>query len=273
TEGEPVESFELFNRLISRKTITGEDEHEESELKYLQVIRDIRDKNPDLFAQIKHLPKKARTARLRRGFGGQARKSNPPLPPFSKGGMGGFSGENRLLSYFRKGKLQKFFLVGKNEPEELDFISSAKILEADLATHRATLGKDFYDLLEKNKKAFEFATTEEMPEHKARGSRESAVQLLKVLKAVKDYRQFTDEQEFYLKQVMKQLEEGGLPKQTAKKALQEATEELKNSINPLKLLAVLQKNIPSEFLKEHISESAAQTFGPREVILSEYLIC
>lgn len=70
TEGEPVESFELFNRLISRKTITGEDEHEESELKYLKIIRDIRDNDPDLFADIKHLPKKARTAR----------EYNPPSP-------------------------------------------------------------------------------------------------------------------------------------------------------------------------------------------------
>ena len=259
TEGEPIESFELFNRLISKKTITGEDEHEESELKYLQIIRDIRDKNPDLFAQIKHLPKKARTAK----------KSNPSIPTLEKGGEGGF---NRLLTYFRKGKLQKFFLVGKKPPEELDFISSAKILEADVETPRATLGKDFYDLLEKNKKAFEFATAEEMPEHKARGSRESAAQLLKVLKAIRDFRQFTDEQEVYLKTLIRQLEEGGLPKQTARKALQEINKELKNGINPLKLLTVLQKNIPSEFLKEHISESAAQTFGPREVILSEFLV-
>lgn len=83
----------------------------------------------------------------------------------------------------------------------------------------------------------------------------------------------TELQEIYLKTVMRQIEEGGLPKQTSKKTLQELNKELKKSQNPLKILAVLQKNIPSEFLKEHISESSAQTFGPREVILSEYLIC
>jgi len=42
--------------------------------------------------------------------------------------------------------------------------------------------------------------------------------------------------------------------------------------NPLKVLALLQNNIPSEFLESHIAENAAYTFGPREVILSEYLI-
>jgi hypothetical protein len=41
---------------------------------------------------------------------------------------------------------------------------------------------------------------------------------------------------------------------------------------PLKVLALLQNNIPNEFLESHIAESAAHTFGPREVILSEYLI-
>jgi biotin carboxylase len=36
---------------------------------------------------------------------------------------------------------------------------------------------------------------------------------------------------------------------------------------------ILRSGIPQEFFKEHISETAAETSGPREVILSEYLIC
>ncbi|GBD97497.1 MAG TPA: helicase [Nitrospirae bacterium] len=64
TEGEPIGSHELFDRLISKKTLEGDDEAEESELKYLQVIRDIREKDSDLFEKIKHLPKKARTAKV-----------------------------------------------------------------------------------------------------------------------------------------------------------------------------------------------------------------
>ena len=42
--------------------------------------------------------------------------------------------------------------------------------------------------------------------------------------------------------------------------------------NPLKVLVLLQNNVPDEFLEGHIAESAAHTSGPREVILSEYLI-
>jgi len=44
TEGEPIGSHELFNKLISKQVVTGEDENEESELKYLQIIKSIRDK-------------------------------------------------------------------------------------------------------------------------------------------------------------------------------------------------------------------------------------
>ena len=250
TEVEDIESHELFNRLISRKTITGEDEDEESELKYLQVIRGIRDNAPDLFEKIKRLPKKARTARKDEGKG------------------------NRLLTYFRKGKLQKFFTVGKDKSEEVDLIRAAKQLESGIQTPREKLPADFYDKLEKNKQAFTFATTEEDVELKARrGGSDSTMQVLKILKAVRDFRQYTEEQEAYLKRVMNRLEEGALPKQTARTVLKALEKELKTGQpNPLKVLALLQTNVPEEFLESHIAESAAHVAGPREVILSEYLI-
>jgi len=248
TDGEPIESHELFNRLISKKAISGEDDLVESELKYLQIIRNIRDNQPDLFAQIKRLPKKARTAK---------RSSEH---------------KNKLLTYFRKNKIQKFFMAGHDEPQELDFISAAKLLEDVPQTAREKLGADFYKLLDKNKQAFELATQEEVLEPKKKGGRDSAAQLLKILKAIKDLRQFTDDQERFFSNVLTQLQEGGLPKQTTKKALREVSEELKNGIIPLKILAVLQKNIPLKLLEGHYIENAGQIVGSREVILSEYLI-
>jgi len=250
TENEEIESHELFNRLTSKEAIIGEDEGQESDLKYLKIIKDIREDNPDLFAKIKSLPKKARTARIYK------------------------QKTNNLLTYFRKDKLQKFFMAAqKQEPQELDFITAAKTLEVKEDTKREKVNSNFYDLLEKNKEAFEFATQEEAPEIKLTGGRDSASQVLKILKAIsKDTRKFTEEQEDYLKIVIQKITEGALPKQTTKILLQELNNELKKTVNPLRILAVLQKNIAPEFLQEHLSESAAQTSGPREVILSEYLI-
>ena len=250
TKGEDIESHELFNRLVSKDIMTGEDGEEISELKYLQVIRDIRDKAPDLFEKVKRLPKKARTARK------QADR------------------ENQLLTYFRQGKLQKFFLAGQGEAKEIDFMSAAGRLEADANVPRENLPPDFYDKLAQNKRAFADATTEENIAFRAqRGGRDSTRDVIKILKALRDLRQYTEDQEAYFKRVVNRFEEGALPKQTASTVHQVLQEELKTGKpNPLKVLALLKNNIPDELLESHIAESAAQAVGPREVILSNYMV-
>ena len=135
------------------------------------------------------------------------------------------------------------------------------------------LGANFYDLLNKNKEAFIYSTTEELPDAKLRGGRDSATQVLRILKVtLKDRSRFTDDQELYLEKVISQLEKGGLPKQTTKETLK-SLNALKNNLqNPFKVLAVLEINIPARLLEKHYAESSEIKFGKREVILSEYLI-
>ncbi len=251
TEGEPVGSHELFNRLISKKTLTGEDEAEESELKYLHAITELRDKKPELFEKIKRLPKKARTARV-------TQVSQP---------------EGALLTYFRRGKIQKFFVASPgSEAREIDFMRAAEILECDESTPRCKIPGDFYDLLDKNKMAFIEATTEEFIEPKKRSGRDSASQMLKILKAtLQNTQRLTEDQEEYLKKVILQLDEGGIPKQTVKGAMG-ALKALKEDImNPLKVVGTLQTHISPRFLEQHYAERNPMATGKREVILSEYL--
>ncbi|MDP2789099.1 MAG: helicase, partial [bacterium] len=179
-----------------------------------------------------------------------------------------------LLTYFRRGKLEKFFIIKVNEkPKELDFLSAAKLMESDLEEKKQKLPEAFYNLLDMNKEAFIFSTTEEMaePHFKGKGGRDSATNILKVLKlTLKNTRQLTDEQELYLRKVVKQLEEGGLPKQTTKEVLK-ALDELKQDVmNPLKVLATLQTRIPGRLLEGHFVEYSPVVFGKREVILSLY---
>jgi len=249
TEGEPIGSHELFNRLISKKTLEGDDEAEESELKYLQVIRDIREKDDDLFEKIKHLPKKARTAKQKSDINGS------------------------LITYFRRGKLQKFFIAqAKKAAAELDFMTAARLLESGPDEKKKKLPGEMYDLLDSNKQAFIIATTQEMAEPQKKSGRDSAANILRILKAtLKNTQKLTDDQELYLKKVLTQLEEGGLPKQTAKitlKALEVLNDEL---TNPFKVLAMLQTHIPQRLLQSHYAEQNPAVFGKREVILSLYL--
>ncbi|MDD3804584.1 MAG: helicase-related protein, partial [bacterium] len=248
TEGEPIGSHELFNRLISKQIITGEDEKEESELKYLQIIKTIRDKESDLFEKIKHLPKKARTGKLKNEY------------------------KDSLLTYFRRGKLDKFYIIKINEnPQELDFLSAATLMESGPEEKKQKLPAEFYEFLDKNKEAFNFDTSEEMAEahFKGKGGRDSATNILKILKiTLKNTHQLTDEQELYLRKVVKQLEEGGLPKQTTKETLKALYELKQEVMNPLKVLATIQNCISARLLEGHYVEYSQILSGKREVILS-----
>ena len=250
TEGEAIESHKLFDMLLSRQTLTGEEEQEVSELKYLQVIRDIREKHRSLFERIKRLPRKARTAKL----------SNEE--------------SNKLLTYFRKGKLQKFFVVGGGDSEELDFINAASRLESEKNEPRKKIPADFYTKLAKNKQAFTEATPEENVEPgKPRGGGDNAARALKILRAI-DRRQYTEDDEEYLDRVMNRLAEGTIPKQTARNLHQVLKQEFEaENFSSLKVLVILRNQIPSLFLESHISEDdSTDTSKPREVILSEYLV-
>ena len=246
-EGEEIESHELFNRLISKKTITGNDEGQDTELKYLQAIRDLRENNPDLFESIKRLPKKARTGRTH-------------------------SGNNNAITYFRKGKLQKFFLASTDDDAvELDFMATASMLEAVPDTPKEALGPDFYAMLEKNKESFVIATDEELSEPiQQTGSRSNLVKLQAVLKALrKDMRKLTDDQEQYVKTVMARLEAGSIPKQTAKTAFEAVQKELSKGVDALRVVGALQKSIPAELLENFAADKSSHSTKPREVILSE----
>jgi len=246
TDGEEITSHELFAKLTSKKTITGEDEDEDSELKYLQVIRNIRDNDRDLFDQIKRLPRKARTGRLDN------------------------RSANGLLTYFRKGKTQKFYLAGGEPSRELDFLGAARVFEAEKETPRLPPASDYYDLLKQNKDAFYGATSGEPLETKSKGGRDNTTFLLKVLKSnqVKHFKGYTDDDDDYIKKVIALLEDGALPRQTTRTVAREVAKDP----DPLKILARLRGNIPWEFFKEPVAGRASLAAEPREVILSEHLL-
>ncbi len=286
TDGEPIGSHELFERLISKKTIIGEDETEVSELKYLTLIKDIRDNDPDLFNTIKKLPRKSRSGKmsLRAHFpapnAGRCAKQSPNDKERIPEQEIASTGERRLamtsgslVTYFRKGKVQKFFMAGDElQAKELDFMTAAETLECEAQEKRKQVPETFFDLMDKNKDAFVLATTEDGIEPQTKKGRDSTVKMLRTLKAVfPNTRRLTEEQEEYLKQVISQLNEGGFPKQTIKTA-QKALDALKADVmNQMKVLAVLQTNIPAGLLQGHYVEANPRSAGKREVILSMYL--
>jgi len=257
TEGEEIESHGLFAKLTSKKTITGEDEEEESELEYLNEIREVRDKNAELFLKIKRLPKKARSTRL------ISTKPNAITKEFPS-----------LLTYVRKGRLDKFFLATPSGTEsvELDLFAMAKALKPNRPSEkRQAIPHDFYILLDKNKRAFEsiagLEIDDAIPKH--RGNMNDAY-VLKRLKAkeIRHYHGFTEEDEAFIRQVLQLLTDGALTRPTTKRV---ATA-LKTVVEPLKVLGILRRDIPTELLQSTRAQMTHHTFGPHEVILSSYLV-
>lgn len=257
TEGEELVSHDLFARWNSKKTITGEDEDEETELKFLTEIRAVRDQRPDLFERIKRLPKKARSTRILPG--------HPAVQSFPA-----------LVTYFRQGRLDKFFLsaLGSQQSAELDFMTAATVLRpADPTETRQSIPHEFYDMLDKNKGAFVTATTAEAEQAAAthRGSPNDAY-ILKRLKdkAVRRCQQFTEDDEEFVGKVIRLVEDGSLPKATAKKVA--ASLKKPENLPPLKVLAVLRRDVKHEYFQVSPAAHANQALAPREVILSSFLV-
>jgi superfamily II DNA/RNA helicase len=254
TDGEDIKSQSLFSRLNSRETITGENGDEESELKYLAEIRAVRDKTPELFERIKHLPKKARSTRTL--------SLDPTIKSLPA-----------LLTYFRRDKLDKFFLAPPVSAEtgEIDFFTAVKILKPiDPKEARQNIPREFYGLLDQNKQNFLQTTNAEAEQVEAahHGDR-IAITVLKRLRAreIRRCPQFTDDDENFVGRVIQLLEDGALPKRTTQKI----ADALKTEIEPLKILRILRSGIPREFMLASPT-STSRTDVPREVILSSYLV-
>jgi superfamily II DNA or RNA helicase len=265
TDGEDIKSQNLFSRLNSKETITGENTDEDSELKYLTEIRAVRDQSLELFERIKRLPRKARSTRT----------FSLPRPVTQERGEGWGEGQPKnfpaLLTYFRQGKLDKFFLTppATGSPAEIDFFAAAKILKpSDNAEPRQSIPREFYTLLDQNKKHFIEATTMEA----AILSRRSSVGDGYVLKRLRDKAvlrcpQFTEDDEEFITKIVQLVEDGALPKRT----IRNVAESLKKEVQPLKILTLLRRNIPREFLLVTPAQ-IQQTHTAREVILSSFLV-
>lgn len=92
------------------------------------------------------------------------------------------------------------------------------------------------------------------------------------MKGFKNFRKFTDEDDEFIKIVRELLKEGALPKQTSKKLANKIKSSINNGFDALNVLGILRNGIPNEFFQETYAETAAETEGARETILSEYLV-
>ena len=91
--------------------------------------------------------------------------------------------------------------------------------------------------------------------------------LIKRIKAIIKKPELTDEDEDHLQAVLDLIRDGSLPKAT----MARIEKDIKNEINPLKILAKIKAGISPNFFQGTFSKTAIEISGTREVVLSEYL--
>lgn len=266
TGDEEITSYNLFERINSKEAAEGDAAEPKSELKYLRQILDVKEKQPELFQRILALPRKARSTR-----------SDAPEPaPTSPSEVLPTSNRPALITYFRQGRLDKFFRSHKavDFAEEIDFFTIAEILETTPKEPRQEIPPEqFYPLLEKNKSAFETATTpsvETLLPSTASGSGNESI-ILKRLRA-KDFRTssaLSGEDRKFAASVHQIIADGRVGKHTVRKV----KEAFDTTADPVQMLAILRKEIASQYLLGPIHKPEKDTPpAPREVILSSYQV-
>lgn len=245
SDGEEIGSQELFETLNRQQTYTGEDDEGDSELKYLEMMRTLRDRQPELFEKIKRLPKKARSGRL--------------VPELS---------ESQLVTFFRIGSLKKFYANQGGQSQEITFFDAATLLECAPGTPRQPIPKAYYQWLETNKQRFAQDTVQEQEPSGAGGGRSNISYIEKRLKdkTFRSCRTFTDADEEFLDGVRSMIAQGLIAKKTA----QTIKKAFEKTLDPLELLAILRKNV--RLADNGNNESRKTSSARREIILSGYQI-
>lgn len=243
SDGEEVGSQELFDTLNNKRSYDGEEEGD-SELKYLEMMRTIRDEEPDLFEKIKKLPKKARS-----GF----QKSDIE--------------ENQLITFFRLGKLKKFYFGQTGISEEITFFDAVRELECSPNTLRAQVPDNYFHMLEINKQRFELDSTQGNESQGGVGGRSNAKYIENRLKdrSFRNFKGFTDSNDEFLNGVREMLTQGTI----AKKISQRIKKEFEKTTDPLEMLHILEKHIRIVAVEGTLNSKELQK---REVILSGYII-
>ena len=233
----------LYDKITSKDTYNDTDISENLELKYINLLEKIRDNDIELFNEIKYLPKKARTGRL----------YNVP--------------KNSLITFFKKGALNKIYITDGEKSQDLSFDEAIKYFECKKDCLKQPISKEYYDLLDVNKKLFLKPNDEDnIQVKKVGGSSNHKYVKLRIEFAIREGR-LTDVQENYLQRILELYDTGIVTNDASKKI----KEDIEKETDSLKVYQSVRNNISDTYItnskqNKKINDSIS------EIILSEFLI-
>lgn len=240
SDEEEINSYKLYDELT--KDLDAEEEGANPELAYLQLIREIRDKDEKLFERIKRLPIKARTAKLYNGITDTA-----------------------TLSFIRKGALKLFFMTNTTGTAQLSFMEAIKYLEAKPNDMFFNVDKSFFNQLNANTDAFDYKLIEEeiiTAEKVKIGGND--LKIMNTLKALMRIPKFTDEEEDVMRELITIWESGEINSKISKDIIKGMPED------PMEAFYFIKKSVPNSYSTRRSSD-VRRYKNNRQIILSCYL--
>ena len=241
SEAEVTSPQKLFTDLNA--DLDGSEESTNPELAYLAVNRQIRDNDPELYALVKRLPKKAKAAKhtVRENDG--------------------------TVTFIRKGALKSFFITEESDTRQLTFMEAIRLIECTPEEDRASVGSVYYDHLKTNSEAFDLMLIEdeEISLEKPMVAGNDA-KVIKVLKAIKADGRLTDDEEAKIAILINRWENGEIPARVSK----DVVKAMKFASDSLELFYAIMRIVPDAYLEER-REKKAFIDSTKEIVLSCYL--
>ena len=236
TELDPSNPSGIFTLMNSKNILDEFDKEEENiELKYLNFIRKIRDENRDLYEKIKSLPLKLRAAR--------------------KGE------DDKVITFFKIGKLPKFYLADANGSLELSPVDAIKQIECKENEPPLEVKTFFYGMFDKNYRAFEeFLKKEEASSYERNLSPTERKFLMEVKKIEESVEGNSDRD--YISALICAVKSGGL----SKSKIKNANNEIAKVEDTKKKLQILKKLLTPDYVYSALPTS--ENNRVRKVILS-----
>ena len=239
---EDVSSQKIFEQMT---TLEDEEEGTNPELKYLGVIRQVRDNDTELYEKIKNMPLKVKVGRN--------------------------SEVNGTISMIRQGSYKTFFLTTEEGTKQLTFMEAIKLIETSKDEKPVKIGKDYYKEIATNRKAFDDALVEEEivgeNTQATRGTKGNDTKVINLLQAAKQGRRLTDEEELQANRLIAVLQTGEIPTRITKDILKD----IKKAKDELEVYHIINESIPETYYEER-TPSKIKIDGEKQVIVSESLV-
>lgn len=244
SENEQVDTYgifgkNLYEKLNSKESLEEEDFDEDSTLKYLQIIRELRDSDENLFIKIKNYPRKIRSAK--------------------------YLDNDGTLTFFRKGQVKRFFICDNSMSREITFLDAMKLIESDKEEKHHNISSRYYENLELNKQELMRVLQEESmdisPSRKEGKSHDKAI--MKTLKGLNSYSRFTEYEIDKIHKLMDLFEDGSIPMKIGK----EIVSTIKGIVDPIEILNTIWDLVPDSYIKNSKVEKNATEYNA-EVVLS-----